>query len=441
MIPSRKTVFAVPGKERGLKGPQAVFYAAGYMGIAMVMQVVVTWVIYFYAPPPEAARQASLSAAAIGGIMGIGRLVDAVTDPLVGAWSDNTRSRWGRRLPFIFFGGLPLSASFIFLWRPPLPYPSVQNFFFALFVISAFFFFYTVVTCPFLALLPEVAKSRQERLFLASLLAFFYIAGLAIAMIGSALLIERFGFADMGLVIGLLALLSLCCPLAVVREKGQDGATAFSFRESLAYSLRNRPFVAYICCQPFFWFGFHLVLMGLPYIIVTVVGLEEQKAGLVLAGSLGVALLSFPLVNYLARLKGKKATFTGVMVFAGIVVSLLPTIGLWPLPLSPQWQAYILVGLAGTPLAGLFILPNAIMADITDYDEALTGRRREAFYYGVQGFVVKMTVGLCALFLGFLLEGLGYAGERPLGVLVIGPLAGIFLFAGTLLFARYPAGE
>ncbi len=439
MIFSKNIVSSAPEQEEKLRGLHSIFYAAGYMGIAMVMQVVVTWAMYFYAPPPDQARQAYLSAAAIGAIMGIGRLVDAVTDPIVGTWSDNTNTRWGRRLPFIFWGGLPLSVFFALLWRPPLPYPSVHNFLFAMFVISAFFFFYTVVTCPFLALLPEIAKGKQERLYISSLLAFFYIVGLAVAMVGSALLIERVGFAAMGMVIGLLALLSFYGPLAVVREKKRNETeVAFSFRESLTQSLHNRPFMIYICCQPFFWFGFHLVLMGLPYIIVTIVGLEEQKAGLILAVSLGIALLSFPLINHLSRLKGKKYTFIVTMVFAGLIVSLLPTIGYWPLPLAPLWQAYILVGMAGVPLAGLFILPNAIMADITDYDEVITGRRREAFYFGIQGFVVKLSVGLSALSLGLVLQLLGYTAERSLGVLVIGPLAAVFLLTGTLLFSRYP---
>ncbi|MBS4029807.1 MAG: MFS transporter [Clostridiales bacterium] len=442
MILSKYAVVSVFKREKKFWGSTSVFYAAGYIGIAMVMQVVVTWAMYFYAPPPDQVRQAYLSVGSMGAIMGFGRLIDAITDPVIGTWSDNTNTLWGRRLPFIFWGGLPLSVFFILLWRPPLPYPSTVNFFFAFFIISGFFLFYTIVACPFLALIPEMAKSKEERLFITSLLAFFYIVGLGIAMLGSALLIERLGFATMGLVIGLLALLSFYSPLVVVREKQREKETkAFSFREALNYSLHNRPFIIYICCQPFFWFGFNLVLMGLPYIIVTIVGLDEQKAGLILAVSLGVALLSFPLINYFSRVKGKKNTFIGVMAFASLVVSLLPTIGHWPLHISSLWQAYILVGTAGIPLAGMFILPNAIMADITDYDELITGRRREAFYYGIQGFVVKMSVGISAVFLGALLQLLGYTAEHSLGVKVIGPLAGIFIFIGTLLFFRYPVRD
>ncbi len=422
---------------------KTAIYAMTYMGIAMLMQIVVTWTMYFFAPPADI-RQAYLSVTSIGFILALGRVVDAVTDPLIGIWSDNTRTRMGKRLPFIVAGGLPLALSFILLWHPPTTHPSPQNFIYTMLIISAFFFFYTMVTCPFLALIPEVAEKKEKRPLVSSFLAFFYLMGLAIAMIGSAIMIEKFGFQGMGWVIGLLALFCFYMPLLMVKEKNiARQKKKISFHEAFKLSLKNRSFTTYIICQPFFWFGLQLTLMGLPYIMVTMIGIEDYNTGWSLAIALGVALLSFPLILFLSKKLGKKRLFINIMVFACFILCLLPFVGLGYLPisLSIPMQTYVLIGLAGIPLAGLFILPNVMMADIIDEDEKIAGHRREAFYYGAQGFMVKLAVGLSALGLALLMHFLGYSGDDPLGPILIGPLAALFILIGVVLFKKYPIDE
>ncbi len=418
------------------------FYGFGYLGVAVVAQVVMMWVTYFYSPPPEAGLTIYVPISLVGWAMVIGRMVDAIADPLVAVWSDNTTSRWGRRIPFILFGAPPLILSFIFLWKPPVAEISWFNFLYLALVLSAFFFFFTVVVAPYLALLPEIARGVRQRVNLAAWQAFFNIIGLAIAMVGSALLVERFGFFTMGLVIGLVALISYWIPALTVAERRPEGrTTGIGFWQSIVLTLRNRPFIFYILSQICFWFGFNMVMITAAYFVTVVMGLGEGQVGLTLGLTMLVAMISFPLITLLARKKGTKSAMLFTTALFVVILAALASFGRWPLPISPALQGFILFGAAGVPLAGLFVLPNAIVAELTDYDQAITGQRREAIYYGMQGLAVKAAMGLSSLGVSLLLNTFGYSQSRPLGILLSGPVAAFFTLVGFVIFLAYPLGK
>jgi GPH family glycoside/pentoside/hexuronide:cation symporter len=85
-------------------------------------------------------------------------------------------------------------------------------------------------------------------------------------------------------------------------------------------------------------------------------------------------------------------------------------------------------------MAGVFVLPNALLADVVDYDELLTGRRREAMYFGVQGTVQRIGLSLAAVTVGGSLALLGDSADDPWGVRIVGPLAGLVVLGGYLVF-------
>ena len=120
-----------------------------------------------------------------------------------------------------------------------------------------------------------------------------------------------------------------------------------------------------------------------------------------------------------------------------VVLSLVSLIGrLGPIPIF--YQGMVVIGLAGIPIAGLLVLPHAIIADVTDYDEKRTGCRREGMYFGMYGIVLKSAVGLASLFVGFVLHYFGHTEGNPSGILLSGPLAAVFVLVGVLIFLRYP---
>jgi len=166
------------------------------------------WIIYAYSPAPEQGLTVHLPMAKVGLALGIGRVVDALADPLVGVWSDNTRSPWGRRLPFVAAGAPLLALTFALLWQPPVAGSSDNNFYYLAVMSSAMLFFFTVAVAPYLALLPELARSPQDRVGLAAWQAAYTIIGAAVAVIGAGGLIERWGFPAMGRVMAAITLVS-----------------------------------------------------------------------------------------------------------------------------------------------------------------------------------------------------------------------------------------
>ncbi|MCK4926780.1 MFS transporter, partial [Candidatus Aerophobetes bacterium] len=105
---------------------QKLMYASGYMGIILI-NTTLMWAMYFYAPP-GGSLTSLLPIKLFGLVMLGGRIFDALTDSLVGHWSDRARTRWGRRTPFIVFASLPLFISFVLIWAPPTGEASVLNF-------------------------------------------------------------------------------------------------------------------------------------------------------------------------------------------------------------------------------------------------------------------------------------------------------------------------
>lgn len=412
-------------------------YASGYFGISMLTQVVVTWLMFFYCPPVGAGRIALLPATTFGLMMAAGRLVDAIADPLVAAWSDNTRTAWGRRRPFIAAGMLPVFATFVLLWHPPALSASGTALYLAL-MLGAFFTSLTVVACPFLALLPEITPAGTNRLRVSSFMALFYMAGLAVGLLGSSLLVDTVGFGVMGIVLGALATASFLGPVLGARELpsvevGERPGILAAMRTAMA----NSAFRPYIMAQPFFWFGFNMILMGLPYIVTLQLQLPAAGAGLLLVSALAVALLSMPVVMRMSHRLGKKRAFGCLMFICLLLVLMLPTVGRFP-QIPAVIHGGLLIALAGFPIAGLFILPNTLVADIADYGYARTGIHQEGMYFGIQGLVLKAAISLAALALGGLLERFGYALDGFGGVTMIGPAAALSIGIGLIVFSRYP---
>ncbi len=109
--------------------------------------------------------------------------------------------------------------------------------------------------------------------------------------------------------------------------------------------------------------------------------------------------------------------------------------------LTPEMLAYILMGVTGLPLAVIFIVPDAIVAAVSDLEEKLSGQRREAMYFGAQGIILKLALGLSTVITGALLQFFGSSVANPLGIQLTGPVSAIFILIGVIVFRRYPEKE
>ncbi len=417
-----------------------ILYASSTAGWAMIDRIVITWLMFYYVTPETG--QPLLKPVAFGFIMFFGRVVDAVADPLIALWSDNFKGRLGRRTPFLLAGGILYVLVFIFLFYPPAPVAGLLNTAYLAIMLGAYFFLFTVYVCPYLALLPELARTSKDRVDLATLRAVFTLVGVGVALVGSGILIGLLGFKGMVWSLGLLGLVLLyLATLVKERDYAEAKPATLNLMEAVAATFRNRAFLIYLIGNTAFWFGFNIVTLGLPFYVTVLLGLDSEATAVFFAVAFGTAALTFPVVNILAKKIGPKKVMLAFMYVFVLVLPCFYFFGQGMLGLSPYNFGMLLMGLAGIPLASLFVLPDAIVAAVTDLEKHMTGQRREAMYFGAQGFVLKLNMGLSSLMTGFLLQYFGQTAAQPLGIQLTGPVAAFFILLGALVFHRYPEEE
>ena len=417
-----------------------ILYASATAGWAMIDRIVITWLMFYYVTP-ETGRPL-LMPVTFGFIMFFGRIVDAVADPLVALWSDNFKGRLGRRTPFLMVGGILYVLVFIALFYPPAAAKGALNTLYLTLMLGTYFLLFTVYVCPYLALLPELARTSKDRVDLATLRAVFTLVGVGVALVGSGLLIGLLGFKGMVWSLGLLGLIALYLPTLVKeRDYAEAKPATLNLAGAVAATFKNRAFLIYLAGNAAFWFGFNIVTLGLPFYVTVLLGLDTDATAIFFAIAFGVAALTFPVVNILAKKIGPKRVMLFSMLIFALLLPCFYFFGQGMLGLTPYNFSLLLMGLAGIPLASLFVLPDAIVAAVTDLEVSISGQRREAMYFGVQGFVLKLIMGLSSLMTGFLLQIFGQSAAQPLGIQLTGPVAGFFIFLGVLAFRRYPEEE
>ncbi len=456
---------AAPGARLSIA--QKLTYSLPQVGINITGIMIAQWLTYFYLPPEGGTRPRLVSAAVFAGLMFAGRLVDAVADPLIGYWSDRTRSRWGRRMPFIVLGTPLLAVSFAAIWFPPFAPGSIGNAAWLGAVLFAYWAAFTAVVAPYTALLPEIAVSIRERIRLSSVMALFIAAGtLAGTAVGplNASFPDRYpdGISLPGLHIGsgiqafaLFATIVMVVTFYVmplnIRETphGPSKEVPAGMVSGVLSTFRNKAFLAFLGISVFVQMGTVMFVIGLPYFCTQVLERVEGQPGLVEAGSgetwagilqgilFGVALLAIPAVNLVADRVGKKRLMLSAGAVLAAALFAVPAVTWFGDPAIP---AIAVVAILGFPASCALVLANAIAADVVDWDERTTGVRREGIYTGAGALFAKTALGVAtAVTVGLL--ALGSSREDPIGILLIGPVSAVFVAIGLAVFSIMPIEE
>jgi Na+/melibiose symporter-like transporter len=197
--------------------------------------------------------------------------------------------------------------------------------------------------------------------------------------------------------------------------------------------LGNRAFRVFIAGFALLWLGLSAVNVGAALFITTFMELPRSAVGWVLGVTVVIAMLTTPAVAALAHRAGTHRTLIAAM---GVLTALLPflaAIGLWPVPLGPAAQGYLVLALAGPALAALFTLPNALLADIAQAASA-QGPRVEGMFFALQGLILNGATSVSSVLLGVSLQVFGY----DLGLRLVPLVAATFVVAGITIFRRYP---
>ena len=396
------------------------------------------WLVYFYAPPVGADHTAILSLGVVGAILFIGRVLGSLDDMLIGYWSDATTSRLGRRLPFILAGAPFWALTSALLFIPPEGGDRITAFY-LLVMLELYGIFSTVTTGPFEALFPVVARTSKERVSLSALRVYLGVGGAAVGLVASGLLIDAFGFAGMAIAMALLAFVCQMIGTSGVWKiaRREQPPARIGLRESLRLTFSNHSFLRFLPSFTLFQIGLGMLIGVIPYYAKVVLEAEDEGAwaSILTATAIGAMVCAIPFFVRLARRSTKRQAFARAMLGASITFPLLFFAGMLP-GIPKIAQVLVAVALIGAPVAGVYIFPGALTADIVDDDELRTGMRREATYYGAENFVEKTASSLTPLVLSILLL-LGHSEGDTLGIRLVGPVAALFVFAGYLTFRSY----
>lgn len=358
----------------------------------------------------------------LGWVLASSRIFDALTDPFIGNISDNARTRWGRRRPFVVAGAILLAITFAFLWLPPAGLSPTGT---AIYLTIAAFLFYlafTIFVIPFSALGLEMVTDYQgrTRLFIFRLVPAF-IASLIVPTLYKFARSDVFGRNELvgmryiGVIIAVVILLTALPAGIFCRERhatASVGKEKLKLLSAIRETLTNKPFVILLGAVFLTFFGLFSAIVVFSNInIYYICGGSKDLAGDV-GATVGVIkglgeLAMLPVFAYLATRVQKHK-----LAAVGLAIGALGYLSSWFFytPASPYLQlaAYLPANLG---LCACWLLNGSMMADICDSDQLATGRRREGMFSAVFAICYKGGIAAGALFGNYLLSWSGVTGE------------------------------
>lgn len=407
-----------------LKGTTKLIYGVGDVGNAVVNSSIQFFLMIFYTDGVLIAPALASSALLVG------KIWDAINDPLFGWLSDRTTSRFGKRRVYMIFGALPLAITIMLLWFVPRGLPDVWVFAWIAVTFLLFDTAWTLTNVPYYALTAELTDDYDER---ASLTAFRMVLGVPAYIVGAALtpalvgLFEskRIGYGWVGVIYGLLAAAVLWIAAAGLRERkeiSQSKAHTAPLQTLLA-TFRNRPFVRLIVAYLVANVGFALIKTLLAYFLTYQLGMEAQVPVVMFLLLLFVALFLFPWKKVSDRLN------KGPAYAAGLALGGLAVAATFLLPPGPTPWVYVIAVVAGIGFSAQWVFPWAMVPDVVEYDRLGTGEHRGGMYYGVWGLATKLSDALGIAATGWVLQLFGYVPNVPQSTHT---LFGIRLFFGLV---------
>ena len=387
-----------------------------------------------------------LAGAAAGLAMGAGRLLDAVLDPMLGILSDRTRTRWGRRRPYLLFGALPVAAVFVFFFM--VPGSQDQNFLFwwATITLVVLNLAFSVVNIPYSSLTPELTTDYDERMSLGGYRMGFAVVGTILGAVAFGIVAQAFpgdsprGFFVAGLVFGSVFAASTLITAFSVREPMLPVEVSGSAFGAWGKVLANRPFVIVIVGYVVNILGITFVSAMLAYYFEYVLHDPAGTTG-ALAILLLVAAAFIPVSVWLSGKIGKIRTYQMAMILLAAACGMIGLVG-------PSWGSGGVLGImvfAGIGMGFAYAPPFALVPDTIEVEARRTGFREEGSYYGLMTFSTKLGQSVANWFIGTLLSAAGYIanqaqseGALSVIVLLVSPIPVVMFLLAALILQFYP---
>ncbi len=425
-----------------------VAYGAGDFGTAVVAALKAFFLLFFLT------NVARLNPSTAGTILLIIKLWDAVNDPLIGYLSDRTRTRWGRRRPWILFGAIPFGLLFFMLWLTP-DLSDTGKFFYYLLVAMLGDMAFTIVNVPYAALTPELTRDYDERTSLNSYRFAFSIAGGLIAAVLHPIIVGRFDDLQTGYMVsaaiwGIAVTLPCFVVVAGTRERPESfapvhEANQIAYTEQLRLAFSNKPYRFVIGLYLLSWLSLQIIATVLIFYMRSYMGRGDQVP-LMLGIIQGSSFVGIILWGMLTKRLDKRLVY-----LLGASMWLLVQVAIYFITADHFTLLVPLAAFAGIGAATAYLIPWAMMPDVIEFDEWETGQRREGIFYGFMVFLQKAGLALGIFLVGVALDWAGYitptdAVPNPVQPesalqairIFMGPIPAVILALSLILVYFYP---
>ena len=380
-------------------------FAVGQFGWSLLSGIVTNWMVYYYTGTSDANNpNTGIFASGItqnpilfkltlfGLVMAVGRIFDAITDPLIAGWSDRSRNKAGRRIPFMRAVAVPFALITVALFTVPQTANVAVNDVLLFAILMCFYLFMTIFCTPYNALIAELGDTQEHRINVSTYISFTFIAGTSISFMLPNVA-GLFGFAGQAgsirLAVALMATIAciaMLIPSFYIKERDYidsrpSETPAFS---SLLKTFKNGQFRRFVYADVIYFFALTLFQTGLAFYETKLMEIEDTWTFPLTALMTLVSVLLYPLVNKLAPKLGKKKLIV-VGFFAYAFVFFITSIcgkGLY-------W-GFIVAICAAVPQAILGILPQACVADVAELSRLETGEDRSGMFFAARTFAFKM---------------------------------------------------
>jgi glycoside/pentoside/hexuronide:cation symporter, GPH family len=396
-----------------------------------------------------------LGAGLAGTALLIGKIWDGAIDPAIGTLSDRTRSRMGRRRPWMLTGAIAI----VFLMTLMFTNPHIrdQGFLFAwvLVIYILMVAAYSIISIPYGALTPELTKDYDERTTLNAFRMCFAVVGTFIGALAAGAIRGVFanqdrGWTAVGVAMGAVIMVTALITVFSVKEPAraaEEASDQEGFLKTYGAALKNKPFVLALATYSLHMMGTNILQSSLLYYYKYIVydggqdALAAAEFSKAIMFFLVAALLFIPIWTLVSKRIGKKWTYNiGMGLFAVAVMGVF----LFAAGRDPR-LLWLLMALAGIGFSTNYVMPYAIIPDAVELDYAENGVRREGAFYGLWNFMFQVGVAFALAMNGWVLYGFGYSPNVAQGALsklgirlLVGPIAALFVVIGIAVMAFYP---
>lgn len=385
-------------------------------------------------------------------LTGIGKVIDAITDPLVASLSDKCAHKDGRRIPFLRYAAVPYALSVLLIFYAPFQAGSVANAVWVGFFLFTYYTAYTFFFVPRNALVPEIIPDAKVRVgyysistaFFMGSSSFMYAATLFVNLLKKAGLSPLWAWRAVFTVFAVIGVTCLLLSAYAFNENDyvrSNNKPKESLLKSFSLVFRNKNFVIFSIGDLFSGVSMAFFQTAMLYYITMLLHVPESQSFLVMLTAIAVALCLFPLIVKISRKYNKKLPLVAASVVFTVVFALI-YFGDQIAALAPGHELLIGLGMGivvAFPFAAINILPQSVISDIIQLDCLESGINREGIFSAVKTFIEKIASSIAMVIVSSVLAIGALGGESVglLGVKLTGIYAGVFSLLSLIVFIAY----